>query len=130
MTEDDDDDYVRKNYAARELERQRLAGPTVLDEQIDQRLDLELDPDLDRDLDEDELATRERMRRRIEEEYNRNRFGIDDDDRVGRVWGGDDDELENQPTGVIRTAGLPPPEEAELRYIPGRARMRRDDNGV
>lgn len=131
MTNDDDDGQVRSGYAAREQERQWLAGPERTDERLDEGLDLDLDLDLGLDLglDEDELASRERMKRRIDDEYNRNRFGIEDDDRIGRVWGGEDD-MENEPTGVIRTAGLPPPEEAELRYIPGRARMRRNDNGV
>lgn len=62
-------------------------------------------------------AAREAERRWLDDEYNRNRFALADDDRVGRVWGGDDD-FDNQPTGVIRTEGL--------RYIPGRARMGRD----
>jgi hypothetical protein len=125
MTDDDDDAQVRSGYAAREQERQWLAGPERSEEHLDEGINV----DLDLELDEDELASRERMKRRIDDEYNRNRFGIDDDDRIGRVWGGEDD-MENEPTGVIRTAGLPPAEEAELRYIPGRARMRRDDNGV
>lgn len=119
---DDDDEVVRTGYAAREQERQWLAG-TEREEQ--ERVNERIEPRLD----DDELEIRERMKRRIEDEYNRNRFGIEDDDRIGRVWGGDDD-FESEPTGIIRTAGLPPPSDAELRYIPGRARMGRDgDDG-
>ena len=121
MPDDDDDAEVRSGYAAREQERQWLAG------QDRNEPDAEwVEEGTVRKLDEDERESRERMKRRIEEEYNRNRFGIEDDDRVGRVWGGDDD-FESEPTGVIRTAGrLPPPTDAELDYVPGRARMGRD----
>lgn len=127
MTYKDDDEEVRSGYAAREQERQWLAGPAPKAEWIEERGELELEPEPE--LEPDETASRERMKRRIEDEYNRNRFGIEDDDRIGRVWGGDDD-MENEPTGVIRTAGLHPPEQAELRYVPGRARMGRDgDDG-
>lgn len=123
MPRDYDDEEVRRGYAAREQERRWLASP-------EEREDTAwIDDLIEHKLDEDERESRERMKREIDEEYNRNRFGIEDDDRVGRVWGGDDD-FESEPTGVIRTAGLPPPGDAELRYIPGRARMGRDgDDG-
>jgi hypothetical protein len=115
MADVDDDDEVRGGYAAREEERQWLAGTEPEDPWRDERKS-------GRELDEEERMLREQMRREIEEDYNRSRFGIEDDDRVGRVWGGEDD-LDTQPTGVIRTAGLTSP---EPRYIPGRARMGRD----
>lgn len=118
MADVDDDDEVRGGYAAREAERQWLAAPEPKDPWPGERRS-------ERELDDEERLLREQMRREIEEDYNRSRFGIEDDDRVGRVWGGDDD-LENQPTGVIRTAGLT---SREPRVIPGRARMGRDGEG-
>jgi hypothetical protein len=83
------------------------------------------DSDADSDVDVDDevrsgYAAREAERRWLDDEYNRNRFALEDDDRVGRVWGGED-EFDSQPTGatgVIGTEGT--------RYVPGRARMGRD----